>query len=73
MRRSVAGHNRINRFNREFADNEISLEGATSLSCWDDHSRALKASGWSASRIDGPGSGRSQPRSSRRDRSDRPH
>jgi transketolase len=36
-----------------FDDNEISIDGATSLSCSDDQLARFKAAGWSASRIDG--------------------
>jgi transketolase len=36
-----------------FDDNEISIDGATSLSCSDDQVARFRASGWSACRIDG--------------------
>ena len=44
---------RLNRLIVLFDDNEISIDGATSLSCSDDQLARFKASGWSASRIDG--------------------
>jgi transketolase len=50
---SLAGHLRLNRLIILFDDNEISIDGATSLSCSDDQVARFKASGWSASRIDG--------------------
>src|SRR5258705_12380510 len=50
---SLAGHLRINRHIGLFDDNEISICGATSLSCSDDQLARFKASGWSACRIDG--------------------
>jgi transketolase len=50
---SLAGHLRLNRLIVLFDDNEISIDGATSLSCSDDQLARFKASGWSASRIDG--------------------
>src|SRR5205085_8986523 len=50
---SLAGHLRLNRLIVLFDDNQISIDGATSLSCSDDQLARFKASGWSASRIDG--------------------
>jgi transketolase len=50
---SLAGHLRLNRLVVLFDDNEISIDGATSLSCSDDQLARFKASGWSACRIDG--------------------
>ena len=50
---SLAGHLRLNRLIVLFDDNEISIDGATSLSCSDDQIARFKASGWSACRIDG--------------------
>src|SRR4029079_12196683 len=50
---SLAGHLRLNRLIVLFDDNEISIDGATSLSCSDDHLARFEASGWSACRIDG--------------------
>jgi transketolase len=50
---SLAGHLGLNRLIVLFDDNEISIDGATSLSCSDDQLARFKAMGWSASRIDG--------------------
>jgi transketolase len=50
---SLAGHLRLNRLIVLFDDNEISIDGPTSLSCSDDQLARFKASGWSAWRIDG--------------------
>ncbi len=50
---SLAGHLGINRLIVLFDDNEISIDGATSLSCSDDQLARFEASGWSACRIDG--------------------
>jgi transketolase len=50
---SLAGHLGLNRLIVLFDDNEISIDGATSLSCSDDQLARFKASGWSASRING--------------------
>ena len=50
---SLAGHLRLNRLIVLFDDNEISIDGATSLSCSDNQLARFKACGWSASRIDG--------------------
>ena len=50
---SLAGHLGLNRLIVLFDDNEISIDGATSLSCSDDQLARFKAAGWSASRIDG--------------------
>jgi transketolase len=50
---SLAGHLRLNRLIVLFDDNEISIDGATSLSCSDDQLARFAASGWSATRIDG--------------------
>ena len=50
---SLAGHLGLNRLIVLFDDNEISIDGATSLSCSDDQLARFKASGWSAYRIDG--------------------
>jgi transketolase len=50
---SLAGHLRLNRLIVLFDDNEISIDGSTSLSCSDDQLARFKASGWSAGRIDG--------------------
>jgi transketolase len=50
---SLAGHLGLNRLIVLFDDNEISIDGSTSLSCSDDQLARFKASGWSARRIDG--------------------
>ena len=50
---SLAGHLRLNRLIVLFDDNEISIDGSTSLSCSDDQLARFTASGWSARRIDG--------------------
>ncbi len=50
---SLAGHLRLNRLIVLFDDNEISIDGSTSLSCSDDQLARFQASGWTASRIDG--------------------
>ena len=50
---SLAGHLRLNRLIVLFDDNQISIDGSTSLSCSDDQLARFKASGWSASRVDG--------------------
>lgn len=50
---SLAGHLRLGKLIVLFDDNEISIDGATSLSCSDDQLARFKASGWSAGRIDG--------------------
>jgi transketolase len=50
---SLAGHLKLGKLIVLFDDNEISIDGATSLSCSDDQLARFKASGWSASRIDG--------------------
>jgi transketolase len=50
---SLAGHLQLNRLIVLFDDNQISIDGATSLSCSDDQLARFKASGWSVNRIDG--------------------
>jgi len=50
---SLAGHLRLNRLIVLFDDNQISIDGATSLSCSDDQLLRFKASGWATCRIDG--------------------
>jgi transketolase len=50
---SLAGHLRLSRLIVLFDDNQISIDGPTSLSCSDDQLARFKASGWSARRIDG--------------------
>jgi transketolase len=50
---SLAGHLRLSRLIVLFDDNQISIDGATSLSCSDDQLLRFKASGWAVCRIDG--------------------
>ncbi|MBR0868852.1 transketolase [Bradyrhizobium tropiciagri] len=50
---SFAGHLRLNRLIVLFDDNQISIDGATSLSCSDDQTARFAASGWNVCRIDG--------------------
>jgi transketolase len=50
---SLAGHLKLNRLIVLFDDNQISIDGSTSLSCSDDQLARFAASGWSACRIDG--------------------
>jgi transketolase len=50
---SLAGHLKLGKLIVLFDDNEISIDGATSLSCSDDQLLRFRASGWSACRIDG--------------------
>jgi len=50
---SLAGHLGLSRLIVLFDDNQISIDGSTSLSCSDDQLARFKASGWSASSIDG--------------------
>jgi transketolase len=50
---SLAGHLRLNRLIVLFDDNQISIDGATSLSCSDDQLARFQASGWSVVGIDG--------------------
>jgi transketolase len=50
---SLAGHLRLGRLIVLFDDNEISIDGSTSLACSDDQLARFEASGWSTRRIDG--------------------
>ncbi len=50
---SLAGHLGLGRLIVLFDDNQISIDGATSLSCSDDQLARFKASGWDVCRIDG--------------------
>jgi transketolase len=50
---SLAGHLKLSRLIVLYDDNEISIDGATSLSCSDDQTARFAASGWSVRRIDG--------------------
>jgi transketolase len=50
---SLAGHLRLKKLIVLFDDNEISIDGSTSLSCSDHQLARFRASGWMANRIDG--------------------
>src|SRR6201989_3341684 len=50
---SLAGHLRLSRLIVLFDDNQISIDGRTSLSCSDDPLIRFMASGWSVRRVDG--------------------
>ncbi|KIZ38711.1 MULTISPECIES: transketolase [Rhodopseudomonas] len=50
---SLAGHLKLGKLIVLFDDNQISIDGATSLSCSDDQVARFAASGWNATRIDG--------------------
>jgi len=50
---SLAGHLKLGRLIVLFDDNQISIDGSTSLSCSDDQLARFAASGWSVRRIDG--------------------
>src|ERR1700687_1818779 len=50
---SLAGDLRLSRLIVLFDDNQISIDGATSLSCSDDQLARFQESGWLACRIDG--------------------
>ena len=50
---SLAGHLGLSKLIVLWDDNEISIDGATSLSVSDDQLARFKASGWNAERIDG--------------------
>lgn len=50
---SLAGHLKLGRLIVLYDDNEISIDGPTSLSCSDDQIVRFAASGWSVRRIDG--------------------
>ena len=50
---SLAGHLKLNKLIVLWDDNEISIDGATSLSVSDDQLARVRASGWNATRVDG--------------------
>jgi len=50
---SLAGHHRLNKLIVLWDDNEICIDGATSLSVSDDQLARFRASGWKALRVDG--------------------
>ncbi|NVN85455.1 MAG: transketolase [Rhodopseudomonas sp.] len=50
---SLAGHLKLSKLIVLFDDNQISIDGATSLSCSDDQVARFTASGWNATRVDG--------------------
>ena len=50
---SLAGHLKLSRLIVMFDDNQITIDGATSLSCSDDQLIRFMASGWSVRRVDG--------------------
>jgi transketolase len=50
---SLAGHLRLSKLIVLFDDNQISIDGSTSLSCSDHQLARFRASGWMASGIDG--------------------
>jgi transketolase len=50
---SLAGHLKLSRLIVLYDDNQITIDGATSLSCSDDQLIRFLASGWSVRRVDG--------------------
>jgi transketolase len=50
---SLAGHLKLGKLIVLFDDNEISIDGRTSLSCSDDQLARFAASGWATTRVDG--------------------
>ena len=50
---SLAGHLKLNKLIVLFDDNQISIDGPTSLAVSDDQVKRFQASGWAAQRVDG--------------------
>ncbi|NDF12903.1 MAG: transketolase [Proteobacteria bacterium] len=50
---SLAGHLKLNKLIVLWDDNEISIDGATSLSVSDDQAKRFEASGWNVIKVDG--------------------
>jgi transketolase len=50
---SLAGHLKLNKLIALFDDNDVSIDGATSLSCSDNVEKRFSAYGWNVNKIDG--------------------